>query len=56
MAVEDNQQKDRTHRSELQLTCPACGGIGAFSTWDCIDGGENAELRRRVLHDEGLFF
>ena len=56
MAVEEHQQKDRTHRAELQLTCPACGGIGAFSTWDCIDGGENAELRRRVLHDEGLFF
>ena len=51
MAVEDNQQKDRTHRSELQLTCPACGGIGAFSTWDCIDGGGNAELRPAGLHD-----
>lgn len=56
MAVENYEQKDRTHRTELQLTCPACGGSGVFSTWDCIDGGENQALRQRVLHDEGLFF
>lgn len=56
MAVETYQQKDRTHRAELFLTCPACGGKGTFSTWDCIDGGNNEEMKQRLLHDERLFF
>lgn len=46
----------RTHAVEEQLKCPACGSAGVFHTWDCIDGTDDADMRQRVLTDEGLFF
>ncbi len=45
-----------THEKVLALTCPACQGQGTFQTWDCIDGTNSPELRKRILTDETLFF
>lgn len=50
------EQRSGTDPVTLQLTCPACGGQGAFATWNCIDGTRTPELRQRLLHDENLFF
>lgn len=45
-----------THEKVLALTCPACQGQGTFQTWDCIEGTNSPELRKRILTDETLFF
>lgn len=54
--AEERQRPDGSHRLDVNVTCPACRGQGVFATWDCIDGTRNPFMRRRVLHDDTLFF